>query len=102
MSRVSRDPEPQRPEPGSPPRTEPRPDPGAPRSPAVKAPPPTNVVRVGRMGVNRNVAIIAGVVLLAIVLVFARAAGKKDTKVEIPFEPVARRDISLTVEATGT
>jgi HlyD family secretion protein len=101
MSRRSREPQPQ---PGELQRPEARTEP---RTPAVTPKPSTpkaaKVVRVGRVGVNRNVAIIAGVLLLAVVLLLARAAGKKDTKLaSIPFEPVALRNISLTVEATGT
>jgi HlyD family secretion protein len=106
MSRLSREPEPQPGEPQRPEaRTEPRtpavtPKPSSPKSATPKA---AKVVRVGRVGVNRNVAIIAGVLLLAVVLLLARAAGKKDPKLaSIPFEPVALRNISLTVEATGT
>jgi HlyD family secretion protein len=101
MSRVSREPEQ---EPGAPqrsaPRTEARPPTAPPKSASSKN---AKVVRIGKVGVNRNVAIVAGVLLLAVVLVLARAAGKKDTKLSaIPFEPVSRRDISLTVEATGS
>ena len=100
MSRVPRESEP-RPEPERPaPPTEPRRPVVAPQA----VPPKTaKVVRVGKVGMNRNVAIIAGVLLLAVVLVLARTAGKKDTQLSaIPFEPVSLRDISLTVEATGT
>jgi HlyD family secretion protein len=72
-------------------------------TPKPSTPKAAKVVRVGRVGVNRSVAIIAGVLLLAVVLLLARAAGKKDIKLaSIPFEPVALRNISLTVEATGT
>ncbi len=96
MSRVSPEPEPL--QPGGSQRPEPRSEP----RPAAAKPASTKVVRVGRVGVNRYVAIVAGVVLLAVVLLLARAAGKKDTKVAIPFEPVSLRDIALTVEATGS
>jgi HlyD family secretion protein len=51
---------------------------------------------------NRTAAIAAGVLLLAVVLLLARTVGRKDEKATIPFEPVARRTIALTVEATGT
>ncbi|HET7496929.1 MAG TPA: efflux RND transporter periplasmic adaptor subunit [Candidatus Eisenbacteria bacterium] len=52
---------------------------------------------------NRWAATAAGAALLLVVVMLARGAGKKNASVaEIPFEPVSRRDISLTVEATGT
>jgi HlyD family secretion protein len=75
-----------------------------PAEPETHAPPPQKrVVRIGRVRLNRWVAIAAGAALLLVVFLLARTAGKKHAvAAEIPFEPVSRRDISLTVEATGT
>jgi HlyD family secretion protein len=74
-------------------------DPNAPETAAG----PKTVIRVGRWRMNRTVAIAAGVALLLAVVLLARGVGRRDAKAtEIPFESVSRRDISLTVEATGT
>lgn len=71
-----------------------------PKAPPAAAPPGT--VRIGRVRLNRWVAIAAGALALLVILLLARAAGRHGPKTsEIPFEPVARRNISLTVEATG-
>lgn len=81
------------------------PDP-APESvaPETRAPaPPGRIVRIGRFRMNRWTAIAAGAGLLLAVVLLARGSGKKGVDAsEIPYEAVARRDISLTVEATGT
>jgi HlyD family secretion protein len=92
MSRSFREPE----------RTEP--NPMIPAEPETHAPPPQKrVVRIGRVRMNRWVAIGAGVALVLAVVLIARSASRKNAATaEIPFEPVARRDISLTVEATGS
>lgn len=67
------------------------------------APPSRRVVRTGRLRLSRGRAIAAGAAALLVVLVLARVVGHKGAKTaEIPFEPVALRDISLTVEATGS
>jgi HlyD family secretion protein len=89
--------EPQRSDPNPAETTRVEPSPHAP-PPA----PPKKVVRIGRFRMNRWAAVAAGAALLLVVVLVARGVGKKDTKAVIPFEPVARRDISLTVEATGT
>jgi len=83
----------------------PEPHPMVPGAPQTQPPPAPKrgVVTIGRFRMNRWAAIAAGAALLLVVVMLARGAGKKNAKAsEIPFEPVARRDISLTVEATGT
>ncbi|HYJ32407.1 MAG TPA: efflux RND transporter periplasmic adaptor subunit [Candidatus Binatia bacterium] len=80
------------------------PNPRVPAAPETQPPPaPAKaVVTVGRFRMNRWAAIAAGLVLLLVVVLIARGASKKNAAAaEIPFEPVSRRDISLTVEATG-
>jgi HlyD family secretion protein len=89
--------EPQRSDPNSAETSRVEPSPHSP-----PAAPPKKVVRIGRFRMNRWAAIAAGAALLLVVLFVARGAGKGETKAAIPFEPVSRRDISLTVEATGT
>jgi len=71
-----------------------------PKAPPAAAPPGT--VRIGRVRLKRWTAIAAGAVILLAILLVVRMAGPHGPKTaEIPFEPVARRNISLTVEATG-
>jgi len=94
MSRSSMEPKRTEPTHAAPSRVEPS-------APASHAPPVKKVVRIGRVRMNRWTAIAAGAALLLVVLFLARGASRRDTKVEIQFEPVSLRDISLTVEATG-
>jgi len=73
----------------------------APHVPPPDAP-PKGAVRVGRSRRNQWIAVASAAALLLVVLFVVRGAGKRDAKVAIPFEPISLRDISLTVEATGT
>jgi len=93
MSRSFRDSDPAEPTPAALPE----------ETPPPPAAPSARVVRIGRVRVNRWVAIAAAVAALLIVAVLVRSGGKKGLKAsEVPFEPVSLRDIALTVDATGT
>src|SRR5687768_12261398 len=50
----------------------------------------------------RVVAAVGVVGLVAIVLIARGLSGRSAAATEIPVEPVERRDIALTIEATGT
>jgi len=86
------------------PAPEPADMPGAPpESPARPPTPKKRIVQIGRVRMSRWAAIGAGLVVLLAVVLLARTVTKKKSAVsEIAYEAVARRDISLTVEATGT